>query len=288
VLFGGASPAGWFDDTWEWDSMSWTLVNPPVRPPPRGGHGMAFDSSRSVTVMFAGANATAPSMNDVWEWNGALWLTPAPAVSPSPRFDAKLTYDSARRRIVLHGGQDAAGLYQQETYDWDGTAWTRIVTQLSPTRRALHGLAFDSARDRVVLFGGASPNGPLNDTFELVDPCVSLGPGQATGGPALVCSSAPRLGTTFQVGFSSAGTAGLWLGGCQLPPLVLAAPPCLPGSIYALSTMLLLTNNSPAAFGIPVPANAALVETVFCMQGAALQNGSCIQLTDGVRVTLVP
>ena len=47
VLFGGTLSGPALADTWEWDGVSWTLVEPAVRPPARGGHAMAYDSVRN-------------------------------------------------------------------------------------------------------------------------------------------------------------------------------------------------------------------------------------------------
>src|SRR5262249_3087784 len=83
VLFGGytiVSPfvfGAYFADTWEWDGNTWFAMTPATSPPARAYHGLCYDSSRAVTVLFGGAGPTS-YLADTWEWNGSTWTPKAP------------------------------------------------------------------------------------------------------------------------------------------------------------------------------------------------------------------
>ncbi|MBN2361693.1 MAG: hypothetical protein JXR83_19730 [Deltaproteobacteria bacterium] len=150
VLFGGNSPGGLLQDTWEWDGQSWLDRTPAAgSPPARAYVAMAYDSSRGRVVMFGG-EAAAPIFEhqDTWEWDGQNWveLRPASGSPPRERFPA-MAYDSSRRRTVL--------LASGSTWEWDGQVWAdRTPPSRDPGYRIRSGMVFDSARGVVVVFGG--------------------------------------------------------------------------------------------------------------------------------------
>jgi hypothetical protein len=125
VLFGGTpdgSLAGAFNDTWEWDGSTWTLVTPAgASPLPRAWSAMVYDSSRHVSVLFGGLGADG-ALGDTWEWNGTSWTQATVNGTPEPRYQHMMAFDSQRSVAVLVGGvgdlQWPAG-----TWEWDGTSW---------------------------------------------------------------------------------------------------------------------------------------------------------------------
>src|SRR3989440_12002406 len=89
ILFGGAYGSGnatfLLNDTWAYDfnTNTWTNMNPANAPPARYGHAMAYDS-RSDRVILSGG-----FYNDTWPYdsNTNTWTTMTPAVTPpSPRY----------------------------------------------------------------------------------------------------------------------------------------------------------------------------------------------------------
>lgn len=103
VLFGGANIVD-FADTWEWDGNSWTQRFPPVSPPPRIEHTMAFDSDRNVMVMAGGTSLSVYVFDDTWEYDGITWRQVA-VRTPYPGVAAPLmAYDRVRKVMILHGG----------------------------------------------------------------------------------------------------------------------------------------------------------------------------------------
>lgn len=155
VVFGGTiqGPGGptRANDLLEWDGLRWQRASPPLSPPARQDHAMAFDAARGEVIVFSGSTGTA----DTWAWNGT-WRLLAPASSPSPRSGAQMVYDSRRQRLVMYGGDAGQG---NELWTWDGTTWQQLVAgnppAPSPAAPRNHvALAYDPIRDVIVMFGG--------------------------------------------------------------------------------------------------------------------------------------
>ncbi|HET6203244.1 MAG TPA: kelch repeat-containing protein [Planctomycetota bacterium] len=172
VLFGGAVAPYLVDGTtWELDTqaLAWTNVTPGgPSPSPRQLANLVFDSWRSRTVLFGGANGFGSGFsNDTWEWDGTSWsyVTPPAGPNPVPRAWHSMTFDAARGKTVLFGGYNGSQL--GDTWEWDGVQWAQVVTPVSPGPRSSGAIAYDPWSQRVVLFAGSTgwPIG-LNDTWE--------------------------------------------------------------------------------------------------------------------------
>jgi hypothetical protein len=155
VLFGGTGP-GVLGDTWEWDGVRWTRLQPKSSPSPRYWHVMAYDAARARVVLFGGQDSWS-TYNDTWEWDGTNWTQVNPATSPPVRFASAMAYDAARQRIVLFGGGFIYyGNNRNDTWEWDGNNWTLRTPTTSPPACYGHSMAYDSTRKRTVLFGGSA------------------------------------------------------------------------------------------------------------------------------------
>jgi hypothetical protein len=156
VIFGGAAPGVYFDETWVWDGASWTHLNPATSPDKRYAHTMAYDSAREVVVLFGGNVAGAGHFGnaETWEWDGTNWFKKTPAHAPPARFNAAMAYDAARNRVVLFGGYNDNDIPIGDTWEWDGVDWIERSPTNSPTPRPGSAMAFDAARGVTVLFGG--------------------------------------------------------------------------------------------------------------------------------------
>jgi hypothetical protein len=73
-----------------------------IGPAPRSRHGMAYDSKRQRTVLFAGLAGNL-NLNDTWEWDAKHW-TQRQDIGPAARAFGAMAYDSTRQRAVLFGG----------------------------------------------------------------------------------------------------------------------------------------------------------------------------------------
>jgi len=174
ILFGGAHVGSNLDDTWsyDYDSNTWTNLNPVVRPIGRTGHAMTYDNRSDRVILFGGYSAVAP-LGETWsfDFNRDNWTQLNPAVSPSSRGLNAIVYDHESDRVIMFGGSvenpgSSVVLFKETwTYDFGGNVWRRMNPFLSPSARAWHGMAYDSATDRTVLFGGIDENGSNGETW---------------------------------------------------------------------------------------------------------------------------
>lgn len=173
VYFGGRDETGAFrNDTWLVDPITdqWTLVDPPIKPSPRNGPGIAFDERRGVTVLFGGATAAGVYDGSTWEFDGTAWrdVTP-PDGGPTPRALAALTYVPDRGTIVLTGGEGTNSVNARaldDVWEYDGVAWRRLlVGSTEPSiGNAYAAHTYDRTRQRVVRFGGSAITFPQSGT----------------------------------------------------------------------------------------------------------------------------
>jgi hypothetical protein len=181
VMFGGKDANGLVPGVWEWDgaAKSWTLRTPIGGPPPgRTRAGLAFDTFRSVLVLFGGDGAfpgfplTSSPRNDTWELTAPLsgtWSW-APMASPpaalTPRFGHSLLFDGTRT-LAFFGASSSSGPFSSEVWQWNGASWTPLAISGSiPAGRAGQGMIWDGTRKRGVSFGGLSQQGALGELWE--------------------------------------------------------------------------------------------------------------------------
>ena len=145
-------------------SFTWTQASTSNAPSARYSHGMVYDSTRGVTVLFGGVAISAGNQNDTWEWNGQSWTQRAPAQSPSPRREFAIAYDAARNVTVVFGGIPQGPGLLGDTWTWDGTNWSQQSPATSPSARWDSAMAYDAALGKVVLFGGFDE---VNGNFQL-------------------------------------------------------------------------------------------------------------------------
>ncbi len=162
-MFGGSGGGAALRDTWEWDGASWRQVATDG-PPGRAEFGMAYDASRSRTVLYGGSDFFNV-LGDTWEWDGTGWLQEAdagPALEPV-RTGISMAYDCAGARVVILGGESTDAILP-DLWEWRGQVWAP-VQGLGPSPRAGYALGYDALRSRLVVFGGAGGTGALGDTW---------------------------------------------------------------------------------------------------------------------------
>jgi hypothetical protein len=168
VLYGGGvyswetSNYEVFGDTWEWDGVQWTLRSTGVIPPLRA-HAMAYDASRTATVLFGGVDEDWVLRGETWEWNRNGWLLQSTS-GPSPLGGSGMAYDATRQMTLLFGGSSAGGL-EGDTWGWKDGVWMHIAAG-GPSPRYLPAFAYDESRAVAVLFGGGDNYQGLGDTWE--------------------------------------------------------------------------------------------------------------------------
>ncbi|MCB9857484.1 MAG: hypothetical protein H6818_17520 [Phycisphaerales bacterium] len=167
VMFGGITPNGLSNETYEWDGSTWTLAHPggAGAPSPRAESAMAYDAARGVCVLVGGSDASGPS-DETWEWNGLTWQLRAsgPGNSPGgPRVGHDMAYDASRGVCVVYGGLPPL----LETWEWNGTTWSPVFTAhvVGAGDRRFSAMTYDAVNQRVLLFGGIDTVGHNNDVW---------------------------------------------------------------------------------------------------------------------------
>lgn len=166
ILFGGDDPVAGtkLGDTWLYEDGRWSEAITAESPPARSSFSMAYDNSRSVTVLYGGSASNSQALNDTWEFDGEEWRKMSEG-SPIARFGHGMAYDAVREQVILFGGQNVEGAYYDGTWGWTGASWEWIDAESGPSARKFFGMTTDSLRERIVLFGGANANHHLNDTW---------------------------------------------------------------------------------------------------------------------------
>lgn len=131
-------------------------------PSARERHGLVYDPSRGVSVLFGGrGNGRTVSEafpQDTWEYNGTNWVRRTPANAPAGRIGFGMAFDRHRARVVLFGGMtnDASGRSNPsgETWEYDGTDWTQRFPSAAPAPRHNLALFYDPVRRVTTLYGG--------------------------------------------------------------------------------------------------------------------------------------
>lgn len=153
VLYGGRTPTGFSNETWEYDGFSWSQKLPAHAPSARHHAHLAFDVMRARVVLFGGVGEDGAPLSDTWEYDGIDWTQKSVALSPPPRFAGAMAYHAGRQRVVLYGGLSTMPL--SDTWEYDGTSWTlRSIT--SPGPSSFHAMAYDAANDVIVMFSRAA------------------------------------------------------------------------------------------------------------------------------------
>jgi hypothetical protein len=234
LLFGGSGATGLLGDTWSWDGVRWTLLEPAVSPEPRDSGAATYDPVSQRVLLFGGALADAREAADFWVWNGGEWSPIAQTTTPLNRRGAGLVWDAGRRRGVLLGGT-AEG----EVTD----AWT-FVLRGSPCKRTEQchvGACVQGTCSSPVVDGGATGAGGDTDeggttgglsggstggTSGVVTPGASTGGSALGGGPPTTEGNEPDdaqgpggfSGGTTSVPSDRGGSAGESALGAGKPP----------------------------------------------------------------------
>ena len=201
-------------DTWEWNGTAWTRVS--TTGPATFWHGMAYDASRGVTVLFGGRDPARPkekiALRNTGEWNGESWMKIEGGQGEVGLYSPAMAYDPGRGKVIRRGGTSDRDTFDQNTtWEWDGQTWTMIAND--GPRRGIGNLIYDAVRDTMVLFGGATGVGdplPL-DTWEFAGASwtriATGGPGRAFTG--FVFDSHRNVGVLYGGAVNSPGSPPL-------------------------------------------------------------------------------
>jgi hypothetical protein len=146
VLYGGEDERGWqapFDDTWEWDGVTWQQARFVLNPPAWYMHQMAYVPALGGMIACGGVRKGIPTWlptNETWLYDGASWRQLAttsvyPATNYGGAFQS-LTQDVGRQTV-----RGMMSLFAQKTMYWDFRLET-LRTQRHP--RLAQPFSFDA------------------------------------------------------------------------------------------------------------------------------------------------
>lgn len=164
VMFGGYhvdGTAGSYGDTWEFSANAWSLIVPQSSGPGvRDSHGMVYDASRNVTVVFGGY------FPDVIELSGSTWSTAYNVDWPPGEGQHAMAYDSDRDDVFMYG----SGSGESWELKVATNVWSRYLVA-GPGGRTGESVVYESARRKMLLFGGqlksnGTAGNKVGDTWE--------------------------------------------------------------------------------------------------------------------------
>jgi len=173
LLFGGRTASGYSNETWQFGSGDWSLVQTATQPPARAGHVLLpiWDG----WLLIGGADAST-TYNDSWLFTNGDWQQLPEA--PIARTDAAAAWlGSVRMRHLFIGGEDAAGEVHHDAHervpagDWLAQPQTDPVSARKDTALLdlLQLVVVGGLTEFVqgaILFGGRDAAGqPLGDTW---------------------------------------------------------------------------------------------------------------------------
>ncbi len=145
-------------ETWAYDynSNTWTNLNPSGAPSPRFSHGMAYDAESDRVILFGGFTGNYNGETWAYHLQTNTWTNRRPATAPSPRSGVGMAYDVESDRVILFGGY--RGVFDGETwaYDYNTNSWTNLNPAGAPAPRIPYQLVYHEAADVMILFGGFS------------------------------------------------------------------------------------------------------------------------------------
>lgn len=174
LLYGGDGGSGQFalDETWSWNGTDWQQLTPATTPGGLARHGMAYDMTRQVMVVFGGRqNSWLPNQafDTTWEYSNGNWVQVVATFVPPPRCDMGMSFHPALGQVMIFGGSDSTSSALGDTWVYDGTTWTQInTTGTVPPPRVGGKLVPVLGRNLCVLSGGRDPVTMeiRNDTWE--------------------------------------------------------------------------------------------------------------------------
>jgi len=161
VLWGPSSSQMW---AYDYNSNTWTNLDPTTKPDARSEHAMAYDVESDRVIIFGGRADKYKSDTWAYDFNANTWTPTSPAASPPMRYAHKMAYDTESDRIILFGGWDWDGIKSDTwAYDFNSNTWTNMNPVTTPQARPHFAMAYNAESDRVIIFGGGK--GPFRGNY---------------------------------------------------------------------------------------------------------------------------
>ena len=180
ILFGGIDAAElvthgslvYTNETWayDYDTNTWTRMDPEVRPPGVNFQPMAYDAGADRVILI-GSNAEELT-DDTWvyDYNTDTWEMRQTAESPKHRDYSAMVYAAGIGQVILFGEGEPVTKNDTWTYDFESNTWTELEPETPPSKRGWHAMAYSIRADQVVLFSGGKSREECTLETWLYDP----------------------------------------------------------------------------------------------------------------------
>ena len=161
VMFGGFEFSKYklVDETWAYDfnTDTWTNMDPRVHPEPRNYHDMAYDPKADRVVLWGGDLHGVANKNAVWtyDYNTNTWeeLRSKYANAPELRDYMNLVYDEKADKFIMYGGY-SYGNNETWTYDLNSNTWQQMQPTNNPGAISRYAMVYVKDENKTILFGG--------------------------------------------------------------------------------------------------------------------------------------
>ncbi|MEM4308836.1 MAG: kelch repeat-containing protein [Thermoplasmata archaeon] len=165
ILFGGLGIDTYKADTWSYNitANAWVNKLPSGSPSGRRSHGMTYDATTQLIVLFGGYTGSASDLTYIYDYSSNTWTQQSPSTKPGVRYSIELVYDNHTNTVRLFGGYTGSyNLNDFWSYSVTSVSWSETV----PSKRYSHGIAHAENVNLLVLYGGYDAvRGSFTDTW---------------------------------------------------------------------------------------------------------------------------
>ena len=158
IMFGGftLNDSKYVDETWVYDynTDTWTNLQPSVHPNGRNYHGMVYDSKADRIVMWGG-DIEGGYKPPVWtyDYNTNTWQELGNTNAPAVRDYINLAYDSQADKIIMYGGY-SHGNDETWIYDLSTNTWQQMQPSKNPGTISRYTMIYVGDINKTILYGG--------------------------------------------------------------------------------------------------------------------------------------
>jgi N-acetylneuraminic acid mutarotase len=171
ILFGGIDATrglAYSNKTWsyDYDSNTWTQMDPEVSPPGINYHPMAYDADADRII-------SKGVMTWEYDYNTDTWEMQETTGNPLRRDYSWMVYADVIGQMILFGGGEPTLENDTWAYDYATNTWTQLEPETSPSERGWHAMAYSTDAGQVVLFGGGTSRQETTLETWLYDPAAN-------------------------------------------------------------------------------------------------------------------
>jgi N-acetylneuraminic acid mutarotase len=169
IMFGGFGCKGVndsiFNDTWSYNynSNSWTKMNPGISPSARMYFAITYDQSNDKVILWGGRKWEPISDDKIWvyDFNSDSWQSRENIGGPAkPLAYSSMVYRNKTKDLLLFGGAvlepgfKGTPINATLLYNLKQNKWIVLFPETSPLPVANHSMSYDTNRNTVFMFGG--------------------------------------------------------------------------------------------------------------------------------------